>query len=448
MKNRFNDLTGKEWLPFQKSFTHFTNFGDLYQENIRFFTKPSNELTPVALFSGSSSKEILFQSLCEKDKIHYGINNLDYIYIDLTDELINLQTKDQMESWLQITVNEIIGYSSKLLHRKFISILINNINIQGKYYPIAWELSNRLAQHYTRKDEKIICRKKNQEPLINLYFRKDEDSAFDTAISPSDLWNSIPDTTSISSIQVHPNWFMLRPKPRKKDEILHPAKYPEELVSLYLNTYSRKGDNVFDPMSGTGTTQVESLKLSRNGYGVELSSMFHSIAVNRCAQVDSNSNQWSIFEGDARNWTDGKFPTFDYMITSPPYWDMLNMQGAENQALRKKKGLQTNYSDNEKDLGNIDDYYSFLNDLVKLYISIITNLKEGGYFTIVVKNIKKKGKIYPFAFDLVSKLSPSCMLSHVGYWCQDDLRLAPYGFGNTWVSNTFHHYCLTFKKMS
>ena len=31
-------------------------------------------------------------------------------------------------------------------------------------------------------------------------------------------------------------------------------------------------------------------------------------------------------------------------------------------------------------------------------------------------------------------------------WCQDNQKLGPYGMGNSWVSNTFHHYCLTFRK--
>ena len=29
--------------------------------------------------------------------------------------------------------------------------------------------------------------------------------------------------------------------------------------------------------------------------------------------------------------------------------------------------------------------------------------------------------------------------------CQDNQRLAPYGLGSAWVSNTFHHYCLQFR---
>ena len=32
------------------------------------------------------------------------------------------------------------------------------------------------------------------------------------------------------------------------------------------------------------------------------------------------------------------------------------------------------------------------------------------------------------------------------FWCQDDINLATYGYGKTFVSNTFHQYCLNFQK--
>jgi DNA modification methylase len=75
-----------------------------------------------------------------------------------------------------------------------------------------------------------------------------------------------------------PSWFILKPQPRKKDEILHPAKYPEDLVEMFIRTFSRENDNIFDPMSGTGSTQLGALKLNRNGYGTELSEFFTEIA--------------------------------------------------------------------------------------------------------------------------------------------------------------------------
>ncbi len=125
---------------------------------------------------------------------------------------------------------------------------------------------------------------------------------------------------------------------------------------------------------------------------------------------------------------------------------MLNMKGAEGQARRKEKGLQVNYSDDTFDLGNIENFDTFLNELIEIYFEIIDNLKPGGYFTIIVKNIKKKGKNYPFAWDLSQKMQKELILLPEVFWLQDDIRIAPYGYFNTWVSNTFHQYCLTFQK--
>jgi len=125
---------------------------------------------------------------------------------------------------------------------------------------------------------------------------------------------------------------------------------------------------------------------------------------------------------------------------------MLNMKGAETQANRHYKGLKTNYSDDKNDLGNLSDYKDFIAVLSNIYIDTIKCIKPGGYMTIVVKNVKKKGEHYPLAFDLTEQLLPHVPLVHVAFWCQDDLKIAPYGYKHTWVSNTFHHYCLTFKK--
>jgi hypothetical protein len=65
--------------------------------------------------------------------------------------------------------------------------------------------------------------------------------------------------------------------------------------------------------------------------------------------------------------------------------------------------------------------------------------------TIIVKNVKKGGKVYPLAWDLANYLGKIYTLKDEKIWVQDNQRLAPYGFGSAWVSNTFHHYCLQFR---
>ena len=142
-------------------------------------------------------------------------------------------------------------------------------------------------------------------------------------------------------------------------------------------------------------------------------------------------------------------PPVDYVITSPPYWDMLRARGASTQKDRRTApDLDVFYSDDPRDLGNLEDYEQFLTQLCDIYSSLHPLMTERAYLTVIIKNIKKGGRIYPLAWDLARVLGERFTLKDERIWCQDNQRLAPYGMGSAWVSNTFHHYCLQFRKDS
>ena len=112
---------------------------------------------------------------------------------------------------------------------------------------------------------------------------------------------------------------------------------------------------------------------------------------------------------------------------------------------RSSAGLDVYYSDDPHDLGNVHDYDQFVAKLVGIYTGLKPLLCQKAYLTIIVKNVKKGGRIYPLAWDLGRELGKVYVLKDEKIWCQDDIRLAPYGLGSAWVSNTFHHYCLQFR---
>ena len=131
---------------------------------------------------------------------------------------------------------------------------------------------------------------------------------------------------------------------------------------------------------------------------------------------------------------------------SPPYWDMLHAKGAETQKKRRTSAdMDVHYSDDPNDLGNIQDYEEFLEKLVDIYKGLKSLLRKKAYLTIIVKNVKKGGKIYPLAWDIGRELGKTYTLKDEKIWVQDNQRLAPFGLGSAWVSNTFHHYCLQFR---
>ena len=265
--------------------------------------------------------------------------------------------------------------------------------------------------------------------------------------------NLLNDLPSKEWLKFQKSWFIHNPPPRKKNTLLHPAKFPETLIHEFIEFFTKEGMSVLDPMVGTGSTLIACLRSKRNGFGIDLNERYVRIAqmelekeIELQSEKISDTLSCKILCTDARSLSKFHLPQFDYCITSPPYWDMLRMKGADTQKDRKEKGLDVAYSEDENDVGNIDDYEQFVETLVAIYKQVFLLLREKAYCTIIVKNIKKKGKIYPLAWDLGREVGKFFTLKDEKIWCQDNQRLSPFGLGSAWVSNTFHHYCLNFRK--
>ncbi len=266
--------------------------------------------------------------------------------------------------------------------------------------------------------------------------------------------NKLNDLDSKTWLKFQKSWFIHNPPPRKKGVLRHPAKFPETMAQEFIEFFTKRGQTVLDPMAGTGSTLVAALRAGRNAYGIELNPQYAQIArevigeekAALTASQESGGLIAEVITGDARNAASYGIPTVEYVLTSPPYWDMLHAKGAQNQQKRRtSSALDVVYSDDPNDLGNIHAYEAFLARLVEIYAGLKPLLCEKAYLTVIVKNVKKGGKIYPLAWDIARELGKVYTLKDEKIWCQDNQSLAPYGLGSAWVSNTFHHYCLQFR---
>ena len=264
--------------------------------------------------------------------------------------------------------------------------------------------------------------------------------------------NKLNDLDPKTWLKFQKSWFIHNPPPRRKGVLVHPAKFPETMAQEFIEFFTKRGESVLDPMAGTGSTLVAALRCGRNSCGIELNPKYAEIA--RQVIADERQSLGSsienlkseIINGDARLAATFQLPMVDYVLTSPPYWDMLHAKGAETQKKRRSTAdLDVLYSDDPNDLGNLHDYDEFLLKLVAIYTGLKPLLCEKAYLTIIVKNVKKGGRIYPLAWDLGRELGKVYTLKDEKLWLQDNQRLAPYGLGSAWVSNTFHHYCLQFR---
>ena len=264
--------------------------------------------------------------------------------------------------------------------------------------------------------------------------------------------NRLNDLSPKDWIKFQKSWFVHSP-PRRKDQVKrHPAKFPETLAQEFIEFFTKEGQTVLDPMVGTGSTLLAALRSGRHSLGIELNPTYAEIArelvegERRGLGDRANGLRAEVICADAVTLPELDLPTVDYVLTSPPYWDMLHARGADTQKKRRQaQKLDVVYSQEPNDLGNEKDYPTFLERLATIYRSLQPVLRPKAYLTIIVKNVKKGGKIYPLAWDLAGRLSEWYTLKDEKIWCQDDIRLAPYGMGNAWVSNTFHHYCLQFR---
>ncbi len=264
--------------------------------------------------------------------------------------------------------------------------------------------------------------------------------------------NQLNDLNPKQWLRFQKSWFVHNPPPRSRKVRRHPAKFPETLAQEFVEFFTKRGQRVLDPMVGTGSTLVACLRAGRHAVGIELNPTYAELA-RRVVREERDSLgeaaaelEIEVFTADAAALPELGLKPVDYVLTSPPYWDMLHARGATTQRQRRQQTqLDMVYSDHPADLGNIADYQEFLDRLVAIYATLPQVLRPNAYLTIIVKNVKKGGRIYPLAWDLAARLSQIFTLKDEKIWAQDDIRLAPYGLGNAWVSNTFHHYCLQFR---
>jgi len=252
------------------------------------------------------------------------------------------------------------------------------------------------------------------------------------------------------------SWFVINPKPRSKKQITHPAKYPEKLVTHFLQFFTKEDQWVLDPFAGVGSTLIACKEMGRNAVGVDLSLDFVDIGKQSIEATKGNGTQ-HLITGDAyvchlniEDVFEGNPPQFDFLMTSPPYWNMLRKSRGGNDTVHKEReeeGLPIYYSDLELDVGNIESYDEYIERLGQIFDRLHPLLREKAYLVVVVQNMRDTdGEMKPIAWDLGKRLAQTYSLKQEMIWCQDNKRLGCWGFPTTYVSNVHHHYCLILQK--
>lgn len=269
--------------------------------------------------------------------------------------------------------------------------------------------------------------------------------------------NTLNDLTGKEWLQHSKSWLVVDGKPGDISPEIedHPASYPPSLAEYFIEYFTKQGGWVFDPFLGIGSTPAACATTGRNFFGTELNPKYGQYARQRLSSPPPPDPKlaWHVQIDDARNapavWQYLKLPAMDFLITSPPYWNMLKKsRGGVKSALKQRAeaGNDAYYSENPADFGNIDDYNAYLTSLVDLFGSFQPILRPGAYLMVILQNCRPPdGEMRPLAWDFACDMRRRYTLRQEFVWLQNQKFMGIWGWPTTYVSNVHHHYCLVFQ---
>lgn len=173
---------------------------------------------------------------------------------------------------------------------------------------------------------------------------------------------------------------------------------PEVVRNLILR-YSKENDILLDPMIGGGTTAIEAKILNRN----LLCSDVNIEAIKRTKKsldFEVENNSWQrVFQWDARNLSEVKDNSIDFILTHPPYVDIIK------------------YSDGKikEDLSGIHDLDEFADEMEKVAKEMFRVLKKGKYCAILIGDTRRQKMYQPLAYKVMQRFLDA------GFVLKDDI---------------------------
>jgi DNA modification methylase len=235
-------------------------------------------------------------------------------------------------------------------------------------------------------------------------------------------------------------------KTQEEIQLGHPALFPVALVTRLIECFAASDDRVvLDPFMGVGSTVIAAEALGKIGIGIDVSEDFVEKARRRPRLLTGKPNGQRIIHCDDANHLlkYAEPDTVDLVITSPPYWDiLLQRRTADYKEVR-------HYGGAERDLGKIRTYHSFLYALQRVFKLVYTVLKPGKYCCVVVMDIRKKDRLYPFHADLTNYMEQlGFRLEDIIIWDRghEYSNLRPLGYPSVFRVNKVHEYILIFRK--
>lgn len=85
-------------------------------------------------------------------------------------------------------------------------------------------------------------------------------------------------------------WLFRNVKHNHEEQTIHPAQFPEDLITRIVSCSTEDGDTVLDPYMGVGTVAVVAKNLHRHFVGAELDESYYKVAMARLSGLPDANN--------------------------------------------------------------------------------------------------------------------------------------------------------------
>ena len=200
------------------------------------------------------------------------------------------------------------------------------------------------------------------------------------------------------------------------------------LCKSLIRGYAPEKADIYDPFAGGGTRAIISTTMGHAYTGCEI----------RQEEIDNVNKRgttlgldFTLLHEDARDFVDKE--TFNFSLTCPPYYDMEQYHGGEN------------------DLSMASTYSSFMDSIHKVMKNVYTSLKPNSYAIWVVGNLRHKNTyLIDFRGDVVRSAKKAGFIFHDDIVVHSAAGNAVQRVGRFEANKKsvrIHEYALIFKKL-
>lgn len=164
------------------------------------------------------------------------------------------------------------------------------------------------------------------------------------------------------------------------------GNFVPQIPHQLLIRYTKPGDFVLDPFSGSGTTLIEAQRIGRNSIGIELQP---DVAMEATRRIHSERKDGIIADTfvddsktfDVRRILDTyKIKNVQFILYHPPYWDIIK------------------FSKSPSDLSNSETLEHFIKNFKQVVLNTSSILENRRYCAVVIGDKYADGQLIPLSF--------------------------------------------------